>query len=160
LLVTAGAGVSMGEAVGAFVACGLLIFLAGAAGGVKWKTGQVAIQENIRLEAERERARANRATEQQMAKDVIGAVNDARKREQVARAAATATRTERDGLRDDLTAIRANLPSDSLDACRQRATTLAELFDQCAGRLEGLAGKAQRHAEDTLMLEQAWPKKE
>ena len=31
-------------------------------------------------------------------------------------------------------------------------------FEQCAGRLEELAGKADRHASDALTLKQAWPK--
>jgi len=138
----------------------ILIFIAGAAGGIKWHAGQDAIIENKRLELVREQARAHRATERAQSTTVIGALNEARKRETVARVAAAGARTERDGLRDDLAALRANLPGASADACRERAATLSELFDQCAGALESLAGKAQRHADDTLTLEQGWPKAE
>ena len=133
------------------------LLVAGFGAGVKWHAGQDAIKENARLELVREQARASRALEQQQSKQVIGAINAARKRETVARSAAADARSELERLRDDLAAIRPNLSSDSLDACRKRADTLAAVFGECSATLEGMAGKADRHASDTLTLEQAWP---
>lgn len=135
-----------------------VIFAAGGMGGIKWHAGQDAIAENARLERVREDARLNRATENNQAKTVIGAVNESRKREAVARAAADSARTERDGLRDDLAALRAGLPGLAADACRERAATISELLDQCTGAYQGLARTADGHAADTLTLERAWPR--
>lgn len=136
----------------------LAIFAAGGATGIKWHAGQDAIAENKRLELVREQARAMRSIEQQQSKQVIGAVNAARTRETVARSAAADARTELERLRDNLATIRSDLSSAPLDACRQRADTLAAVFGECSANLESLAGKADRHASDTLTLEQAWPK--
>ena len=44
------------------------------------------------------------------------------------------------------------------DACVERADTARELLAACATDLQELAGKADRHASDALMLQQAWPK--
>jgi len=136
----------------------LAIFGFGIAGGIKWHAGQDAIEKNERLENEREVQRGNRATEKANSDNVIGAINEARKRETAAKVLANNLRTESGGLRDDLADLRKRLPSSTLDACRQYSTTLSTVFEQCAGNLESLAGKAQGHASDTLTLEQAWPK--
>lgn len=142
----------------AYIVIAGIIFASGMAAGIKWHAGQDAIAENARLQLEREVAVANRATERQQAATVIGAVNDARQRETLARAAAAGARGELDRLRNDIDRTVGDLPSAAPDACPQRAATLGRLFDQCAGELEALAGRAQRHADDTLTLERAWPK--
>lgn len=136
----------------------LVSALAGAGVTHRYHVGENAIRENARNEAIRLRERANRAAEQQGTKQVIGAINAATKREQDARAAAAGARSELDRLRDDLSTSRGGLPSLAPDACRQRVTALETVFEQCAGRLEELAGKADRHANDTVKLEQSWPK--
>lgn len=109
-------------------------------------------------ELDRKGAEQTRAAERRQAVDVIGAINDAKKREQVARTAAAGARLERDGLRDDLAAAQRDLPSAPPSACIERAAALSAVFEQCAGRLEELAGKADRHSSDAVMLHQAWPK--
>jgi hypothetical protein len=69
-----------------------------------------------------------------------------------------AARSELERLRDELAATRSHLPDASCSSVRDYAATANELFGVCADRLEGLAGKAQGHAIDSLNLQQAWPK--
>ena len=73
-------------------------------------------------------------------------------------AAAAAARRTADGLRDTLYQFRASLPSLAPAAAAVAADTAAELFGQCAGALTDLAVKADAHASDALMLQQAWPR--
>lgn len=101
---------------------------------------------------------ANRAKEQAQSKRLIEAKNAATKRETILRGDADRARTELDGLRNDLATVCTNLPGDPSDACAKRAAAIPELFGQCAARYSGLAAKADRHANDSLMLQQAWPK--
>jgi hypothetical protein len=137
----------------------LLVCMAiGAYGGYQWRDGIAARAEAARLELERKGAEQTRAAERRQSVDVIGAINDAKKREQLARAAAAGARSERDGLRDDLAAAQRDLPSAAPAACIERAAALGGLLDQCAAAYQELAGKADRHVSDALMLEQAWPK--
>lgn len=72
-------------------------------------------------------------------------------------AAAADARSELDGLRNDLADARARLPSLSHQACLDRASALETVFAQCAGDLEGLARKADGHANDAVTLDDAWP---
>ncbi len=43
-------------------------------------------------------------------------------------------------------------------ACPNRADPARELLAACAAELQSVAGAADRHASDALMLQQAWPK--
>ncbi len=136
----------------------LACLLAGFARGVKYHAGQEAKRDAARMELERKGEEQTRAAERRQSVDVIGAINDAKKREQAARAAADGARTERDRLRDDLAASQRDLPGAPPSACIERAAALSAVFEQCASRLESLAGKADRHVNDAVTLEQAWPK--
>lgn len=91
--------------------------------------------------------------------------------EQAAKAASAATtrqnriaadrdrlRADVDGLRDELTASRLQLPDASCPSVRDHAAALNNVFGQCAAAIEGLAGKADGHASDSLMLQEAWPR--
>lgn len=102
--------------------------------------------------------RKNWETERRRDRNTLEAMNEAAKREQLARAAAAGARTERDGLRDAISAIRRELPRAAPAACLDRADTLAAVLDECSAALEDLAGKAGRHADDALTLHQAWPR--
>lgn len=97
-----------------------------------------------------------RTAELQTKKDE--ALNEATKRAQRNAAAAAATRSERDSLRDELAAARERLPSAACPAVRDYAAAVNTVFGQCAAAFEDLAGKADGHASDALMLEQAWPR--
>ena len=67
-------------------------------------------------------------------------------------------RTELDRLRIALRAMPMPRTETSTSACPDRADPSRELLAQCAAELQDLAGKADRHANDALMLQQAWPK--
>ena len=86
------------------------------------------------------------------------AIQQAEQRAAQNAAAAAAARRTADGLRDTLYAFRASLPSLAPAAVIERADTAAELFGHCAGALTDLAIKADAHASDALMLQQAWPR--
>lgn len=85
------------------------------------------------------------------------AIKNAEARARTHAAAAAGARAERDSLRDELAAARAGLPTASCASVREHAAALNTVFDQCAGALEDLAGKAQGHAADALTLREAWP---
>jgi hypothetical protein len=96
--------------------------------------------------------------ERQFNNQIQKAQNESRKREVNLRADADAARSERDGLRNDIDAGGRDLPGASRAACIERANTLGELLEQCATALEGVAGKADRHANDARLLLDGWPK--
>ena len=121
----------------------------------EWRYGN---KEAERIAQVLEDNRLNRVEEQKQSKTVIGAINEARKRETTARDDAAGALSERDKLRDDLDKLKSDLPSLTADACRERADTLNQLLDQCSGAYQGMASKADRHNSDRLTLEQAWPK--
>lgn len=80
------------------------------------------------------------------------AIAQAAQRNALLARSAAAVRAERDGLRDDLAAQRASLPDAACTAVREYAATVNELFGKCADQLERVAGKADGHASDALML--------
>ena len=120
-----------------------------------WRYGA---KEADRVTAAREKEKLDRLVENRLSGNVIGALNEAKKREAAARDAAAGALSERDSLHDDLAKLRNDLPGISANACKERVATLSELFDQCAIAYQSMAGTSQRHANDTLTLEQAWPK--
>ena len=75
-----------------------------------------------------------------------------------ATAAADAARNELDGLRGELTSISDRLSRASADSLREFAKTANALLAECADRYSKLAQKADQHANDALMLQQAWPR--
>lgn len=134
------------------------IFVAGGVAGIKWHAGQDAIAENQRLEQVRIQAAAHRADERRQSTQVIGALNAATKRTQAAQAAAVAAGDVAGRLRDDIADLQRRLPSATLDACRRDAAALGTVFAACTAEYESLARDAQGHADDTLTLQQAWPR--
>ena len=136
----------------------LACLVAGFAAGVKWHAGVDAQKEVARLELERKGAEQTRAAERRQSVDVIGAINDAKKREQLARAAAAGADDAAERLRDDLADLQKRLPGASLNACRNYAATLATVLGACQKEYRALGGDAAGHANDSLMYQQAWPK--
>jgi hypothetical protein len=100
---------------------------------------------------------AAREREQALTLKFTGALNESRKREQRLRIDGDALRSERDRLLRDLAASTSVIPTASCDAVRKRAAALTDVFGECATQLEELAGKADRHASDSLTLQQSWP---
>lgn len=86
------------------------------------------------------------------------AIEKAEQRAKQNAAAAAAARRTVDGLRGTLYSFRASLASAAPATVIERADTAAELFGQCVGALTDLAAKADAHASDALMLQQAWPR--
>lgn len=134
-----------------------LVFVAGLATGIKFESGEVAklrLAHSTALVAAVEGARAQ---EQARFTKVQEAQNVAAKSAQSARAAAVSARAESRSLRDDLAAAR-QAADQSLSACAANGATVDRLFDQCAGRYQGMAEAAQGHANDVRLLLDAWPK--
>lgn len=89
---------------------------------------------------------------------VTKAQNEAKSRENTLRAAADSARSESDGLRNDLNALRGQYDQLSRDAVIERAAAVGVVLDQCARQYQGLAEKADRHANDVRTLIEAWPR--
>ena len=120
-----------------------------------WRYGS---KEADRVTAAREKEKLDRLVENRLSGNVIGALNEAKKRESAARDAAAGALSERDSLHNDLAKLRNDLPGISANACKERVKALTEVFEQCTDRYIGMAGKAQRHSDDTDTLEGGWPK--
>ena len=86
-----------------------------------------------------------------------GAQNEAAKRETVIRADATRARASADGLRNEISEIRRQLPDLAAEASRVRADTFAGILGECVGEYQALAEKADRHVSDKQTLIDAWP---
>ena len=77
---------------------------------------------------------------------------------------AAGLRRDLDSARSELArlriAIRDSVPATDATtaACPDRTDTVRELFAACATELQSVAGAADRHASDALMLREAWPK--
>ena len=100
----------------------------------------------------------NRRIELARQRNVTDAQNKAVERALVLRTDADSARTESDRLRDNLAATRLQLPSLTRDAVNQYADAASVVFDECQRSYQGLARKADGHANDTLMFMQSWPK--
>jgi predicted nucleic acid-binding Zn-ribbon protein len=82
----------------------------------------------------------------------------AAKREQDLRRDSDTLRSELDGLRNEAADAGRKLPRNPACPSSARAATAIKLFEQCAVEYEKMARHAQGHANDALMLQEAWPK--
>lgn len=101
---------------------------------------------------------ANRAKELKLHQQVIEAQNAAIERNKKNQAAIAAARAESDSLRGDLAATRAKLSSASADAVRNYAATVSDILGECARDYQSMAEKADGHAGDVMLLQEAWPR--
>lgn len=101
---------------------------------------------------------ASRKRERELVQQVEDAQNEHRKVETELLAAANAAQSERDRMRDDLAISRSRLSTAASDAVRKYAATLTDVFGECSAQLEEMAGIAAKHAAESMMLQQAWPK--
>jgi hypothetical protein len=69
---------------------------------------------------------------------------------------ASAARSERDRLRDDLVASRATFTEATDTSLAQYTNTLSVVFEQCTREYSELAAKADGHATDAQSLFNAW----
>lgn len=86
------------------------------------------------------------------------AQNESQRNQIALTAAADRARSELDGLRGELASLSHRLSSATADALRQYARTANSVLSECAARYSELAAKADRHANDALMLSRAWPR--
>lgn len=132
--------------------------------GFEWAQHNAEQQGYARAQAEyvqqalvaSEAARKREAALQHQLQD---AQNEAKNREANFNAAADRARTELDGVRDELTAISDRLSRASAESLRRYAAAANDVLRECASELTAMARTADRHASDSLMLQQAWPKK-
>lgn len=99
-----------------------------------------------------------RAKEQTWQFQLSEAQDAAKKRETKLLADATAARSAAGSLRDDLAAIRRDLPGLAADACREQADRLADVFGACVGEYRDMAEEADRINSGRQELMDAWPK--
>lgn len=99
-----------------------------------------------------------RIQERLMYLKVTEAQNAAKVRETKHKAATVILNNELSRLLFDLEEAARNLPGLTADATRIRAAAVGTILGECAKEITGLAGKADGHASDSLMLQQAWPK--
>lgn len=118
-----------------------------------WDAATVAQQAEA---AKQEQAR--RAKELKLHQQVIEAQNAAIERNKKNQAAIAAARAESDSLRGDLAAAKSKLSSASADAVRNYAATVSDILGECSQRYTAVAGKADGHAGDVMLLQEAWPK--
>lgn len=124
-----------------------------------WRLGeQIASIHAQHAEATAKAQSDARATEKALSDKLQEAQNNATKRENKLRNDAATARRTADGLRDTIYSIRADLPSYSQSAAAKTADTAAELLGVCADEYRSVAEQADRHAADSVMLLESWPK--
>ena len=84
------------------------------------------------------------------------ALNEANKQAQRNARAADAARPELERLRQQIAS--GSVSTATCGSVRNYATTLPDVFGECAARLEWLAKEADGHALDSRTLNGAWPK--
>ena len=114
----------------------------------------LAIYAQQALEAEQ----AARAKEQVLKDQILKATTDAKAREKTLLADAGRARTANDGLRNDLAAASRRMSALSRDAAADYAQRLAGVLTECSAAYSSMAGIADGHRNDSLMLRDAWPK--
>lgn len=114
---------------------------------------------HVRLEYAAAQAKANneaRALEQRRQDRADEAGRLAASREVRIRADAASARAAADSLRDTLDAVE-RASQNSGDAARESVAALSSVFADCSRRYQELAEIADRHASDSLKLQQSWP---
>lgn len=86
------------------------------------------------------------------------AQNERITKEQGLQSVVTASRGELNSLRDTLRSLKASASSESLSTCIARANTARDVFEQSVERYTGVTKRADGHAADAVMLQDAWPK--
>lgn len=137
---------------------------AAAGGATAWKvqswryTGQIATIKASQLEAVNTATREARATESRRYQGVQDAQNSATKRAAVARADASAARTELDRLRNAIRTRPVCVPGDTASASPERTDTAGLVLAECGQALTDLAATADRLHADRMMLLESWPR--
>jgi hypothetical protein len=113
---------------------------------------QVRWDKQIDADKEAARKREGELTDQRDQAIAQGAT-----RETLIRTLAAGSGAANLGLRDTLAAIRAGVPTATVDALGKSVATLTTIFADCSGRYQALAERSDRHASDVRTLQGAWP---
>lgn len=102
--------------------------------------------------------KAARTKEQAMQATTTKAIKDAQARQTKLQADATASRRAADSLRSDLATANRRLSTAPRDAVAEYATTANLVFAECSRAQQELAAKADGHASDVRLMQEAWAK--
>jgi hypothetical protein len=138
-----------------WIALGLA--LAGAVSGWTLNDWRWKAKETDRAQQALADERRNAAATIRRVENVLAAQAAAVQREHVLRMDAAASRDALDGLRT-ATSTALSAAANNHAACLERADTFAELFTESAREYRNMAEKADRHASDAAMMQQAWPR--
>lgn len=119
----------------------------------KWNVAKLA-----QAQADQKDEAENRAKEQAYAKQLEDAQNAATKRDAALKTDNNALRAANLGMRDQLNAIREQLPSLTADAVRRYADTASVVLSECQSRYSTLAETTDRLDSERQTLMDAWPK--
>lgn len=108
--------------------------------------------------ADRRAADAARKKEQEHYDQIQEAQHAAQERENKLQVVVVAARTERDRLRDDLAAVKRQLPELTEAAVRQYAVAAGAVFAACVDEYTDMAQTADRLASERQALIDSWPK--
>ena len=137
----------------------LVLLAAFAAGAVVngWRVKAHYQSEIAAIESDRQSERDEAARKTRIITDqYTEALNNARKRETDLRLSVDGSRNELDRLRVTIktrSAAVAASPASAVDY----SLAVSELFAECAGEYQALAGKADGHVTDLTTMIQAWP---
>lgn len=138
---------------------GLVVLAAFVAGAVVngWRVESHYQSEIAAIESDRqsERNEAERKT-RRISDQYMEALNNARTRENEIRLAADGARSELDRLRITIKKRSAAVTA-SPESAVDYSIAVSELFAECAGEYQALAGKADGHVTDLTTMIQAWP---
>ena len=131
-----------------------------------WRAGSVHEQagwqaEKLAMSSERDKQiNEARAAEAAMHEKIRKVQADAAEREKrIADDAAAAGRAA-DGLRSEIASLRRGLSAAGTEANRRTADASIDVFQQCVDQYRAVAEAADRHANDAMTLDQAWPDSE
>lgn len=131
--------------------------------GFVYKTGRAAVRAKwdaekvVQLAAAAKAEAENRRIESERQRKVIEAQNEAANRAKTLQAAADRARATADSLRNDLAAIRLQLPGLTREAVNRYADTASAVFGDCSRAYQELAETTDRIASERQTLIDAWP---
>jgi hypothetical protein len=112
---------------------------------------------SLRLNIEKGKAEATAKTAELQAA-VTKAQNDAKQREADLLLASDAAHNELDGMRSDISTMRAKLANATRDAAVERAASIGHVLQECAAAHQELARRCDGHVNDIRTMRDAWPK--
>lgn len=128
-------------------------------GGIAWKIQgwRMDSMKAEYLQAEIKATEQARKQEQDWNMRFQTAINKGVEREKTYRTHAANARNAADGLRNKLDTIKRNLPDVAEAACRERASAIATVLQNCTAEYQRMGESADRLLNDRTTLQEAWP---